>query len=56
MGEEARHFAFGIIALTWLFVILWVGISNGIHKDFEAPDPVDISGLLICDSPLTCSG
>jgi hypothetical protein len=56
VGAEARHFAFSIVALTCLFVVLWVGISNGIHKDFETPTPVRNSGLLICDSPLTCSG
>ncbi|KAH9014333.1 hypothetical protein EDB85DRAFT_2287593 [Lactarius pseudohatsudake] len=37
VGAGARSFAFGIVALTCLFVGLWVGISNGIHKDFETP-------------------
>ncbi|KAH9061349.1 hypothetical protein EDB87DRAFT_1560305 [Lactarius vividus] len=36
---EARRFAFVIVALASLFVVLWVGIGNGIHKDFEAPTP-----------------
>ncbi|KAH9170441.1 hypothetical protein EDB89DRAFT_2071956 [Lactarius sanguifluus] len=39
VGAEARYFAFGIVALTCLFVGLWVSISNGIHKDFETPTP-----------------
>ncbi len=47
VGAEARYFAFGIVALTCLFVVLWVGIGNGIHKDFETPTPVHSSGLLI---------
>ncbi|KAH8990580.1 hypothetical protein EDB92DRAFT_1946522 [Lactarius akahatsu] len=36
---EARRFAFGMVALASLFVVLWVGIGNGIHKDLEAPTP-----------------
>ena len=47
VGEKSRHIAFGIVALTWLFVILWVGVGNGIHEDFMAPTPVYTSGLLI---------
>ncbi|KAH9048658.1 hypothetical protein EDB83DRAFT_2632661 [Lactarius deliciosus] len=39
VGAEARSFAFGFVAFTCLFVVLWVGISNGIHKDFEKPTP-----------------
>ncbi|KAH9052532.1 hypothetical protein EDB87DRAFT_1722850 [Lactarius vividus] len=39
VGAQARSFAFGIVAFTCLFVVLWVGISNGIHKDFEKPTP-----------------
>ncbi|KAN0127157.1 hypothetical protein V8E53_015027 [Lactarius tabidus] len=39
VGAEARYFAFSIVALTCLFVVLWVGIANGIHKDFETPTP-----------------
>ena len=35
-----------MVALTCLFVILWAGIGNGIHKNFEAPIPVHISGLV----------
>ncbi|KAH9055184.1 hypothetical protein EDB87DRAFT_1344417 [Lactarius vividus] len=39
VGAEARSFAFWIVAFTCLFVGLWVGVSNGIHKDFETPTP-----------------
>jgi len=39
VGVRARHFAFGIVALASLFVALWVGIGNGIHKDLVTPTP-----------------
>ncbi|KAH8990251.1 hypothetical protein EDB92DRAFT_1763981, partial [Lactarius akahatsu] len=39
VGIRARHFAFGMVALASLFVALWVGIGNGIHKNFETPTP-----------------
>ncbi|KAI9445897.1 hypothetical protein H4582DRAFT_1868838 [Lactarius indigo] len=39
VGVEARYFAFGFVAFTCLFVALWAGISNGVHKDFEVPTP-----------------
>ncbi|KAH9061347.1 hypothetical protein EDB87DRAFT_1560456 [Lactarius vividus] len=39
VGIGARHFAFGMVAVASLFVALWVGIANGIHKNFEAPTP-----------------
>ncbi|KAN0127158.1 hypothetical protein V8E53_015028 [Lactarius tabidus] len=39
VGADARNFAFGIVALTYLFVVLWVSIGNGMHKDFETPTP-----------------
>ena len=47
VGADARNFAFGIVALTCLFVMLWVSIANGIHKDFDTPTPVHGSGFLI---------
>ncbi len=37
VGIRARRFAFGIVALASLFVALWVGIANGVHKNFETP-------------------
>ncbi|KAI9442154.1 hypothetical protein H4582DRAFT_2072711 [Lactarius indigo] len=39
VGIRARHFAFGVVALTSLFIALWVGIGNGLHKDFVTPTP-----------------
>ncbi|KAH9052530.1 hypothetical protein EDB87DRAFT_1570444 [Lactarius vividus] len=39
VGAEARYFAFGVVALTCLFVALWAGISNVVHKEFETPTP-----------------
>jgi len=39
VGAEARNFAFGIVGLACLYIVLWVGITNGIHKDFETPTP-----------------
>ena len=47
VGAEARCLAFGVVALTCLFVVLWVGVTNGIHKDFETPTPVRNPDLLI---------
>jgi hypothetical protein len=43
VGSRARYFAFGIVALATLFVALWVGLGNGLHKNFETPTPVSIS-------------
>ena len=40
IGIEARGFAFGLVGLTCVFIALWVGIGNGIHKKYEAPSPV----------------
>jgi len=39
VGGRARNFAFGIVAVATLFVALWVGIGNGIHKHYETPTP-----------------
>jgi len=39
VGIEARHFAFGIVALATLFIALWVGLGNGLHQNFETPTP-----------------
>jgi hypothetical protein len=40
VGLRARYFAFGLVALASLFVALWVGIGNGVHKNLVAPTPV----------------
>jgi hypothetical protein len=39
-GIEARGFAFGLVGLTCVFIALWVGIGNRVHKKYEAPSPV----------------
>jgi len=39
VGGRARNFAFGIVAVATLFVALWVGVGNGIHKRYETPTP-----------------
>ncbi|KAH9176402.1 hypothetical protein EDB89DRAFT_1903194 [Lactarius sanguifluus] len=39
IGIQARHFAFGTVALASLFTALWVGIGNGVHKNFVTPTP-----------------
>jgi hypothetical protein len=54
VGADARNFAFSIVALTCLFVVLWVSIANGIHKDFETPTPVrGFHFYHFCNSMLT---
>jgi O-antigen ligase len=44
-GIEARSLAFGLVGLACIFIALWVGIGNGVHKEYEAPSPV---GYFIC--------
>jgi len=39
VGIQARGFTFGLVGLTCVFTALWVGIGNGIHKNYEAPSP-----------------
>jgi len=39
IGIKARGFAFSIIGLVCVFIALWVGIGNGINKNYEAPSP-----------------
>ncbi|KAH9961213.1 hypothetical protein BC827DRAFT_1203226 [Russula dissimulans] len=39
VGIEARGFAFAIVGLTCIFIALWVGIANGVHRTYEAPSP-----------------
>jgi hypothetical protein len=46
VGGRARNFAFGIVAVATLFVALWVGVANGIHKHYETPTPVRFSDFL----------
>jgi hypothetical protein len=43
VGSQARCFAFGMVGLAILFIALWVGLGNGLDKNFETPTPVSIS-------------
>ena len=59
VGIRARCFAFGVVALTTLFIALWVGIGNGVYKDFETPTPVSYIYIQFSHRPvlpLTLSG
>ena len=46
IGTRARHVAFGIVALAALYIALWVGLGNDIHKHYETPTPVRSSDFL----------
>jgi hypothetical protein len=37
IGINARGVAFSLVGLTCVFIALWVGIGNGIHKNYESP-------------------
>ncbi|KAI0246387.1 hypothetical protein BJV78DRAFT_1286463 [Lactifluus subvellereus] len=39
VGIQARGFAFGLVGLACVFTALWVGLGNGLHKNYEAPTP-----------------
>jgi len=39
VGIEARGFAFTVVGLTCIFIALWVGIPNAVHRTYEAPSP-----------------
>ena len=43
MGIEARRPAFGLVGLICVFIALWVGLGNGLIKEYEAPTPVSYS-------------
>ena len=47
VGADARNFAFGVVALTCLYVVLWVSMGNGFHKDYETPTPVHGPSFII---------
>ncbi len=40
IGLRARGFALGLVCLACIFIILWVGIGGGIHKNYVTPTPV----------------
>ena len=50
VGIEARHFAFSIVAVATLYIVLWVSIGNDINKHYETPTPVCVSGFLTATS------
>ncbi|KAH9978831.1 hypothetical protein BGW80DRAFT_698771 [Lactifluus volemus] len=39
VGIEARRLAFGLVGLICVFIILCVGLGNGLNKKYEAPTP-----------------
>jgi hypothetical protein len=55
VGTRARHFAFGVVALTALYIALWLSFGNVIHKHYETPTPVRISDSHRYVSPVTFS-
>jgi hypothetical protein len=38
-ARAARLFAFGVVVLASLFIVLWVGIGNGTYRNYETPTP-----------------
>ena len=51
VGSQARGFAFGIVAVATLFDALWVGLGNGLHKNYITPTPVcNVSDFLTASS------
>ena len=50
VGIGARHFAFSIVAVATVYIVLWVSIGNGIHRHYETPTPVCVSGFLAATS------
>ncbi|KAF8502200.1 hypothetical protein F5888DRAFT_1177000 [Russula emetica] len=39
VGLKARGVAFSLVCLACVFIILWVAIGAGIHKNYETPTP-----------------
>jgi len=39
VGLKARGIAFSLVCLACVFIILWVAIGPGIHKNYETPTP-----------------
>jgi hypothetical protein len=58
VGLQARGVALGMVCLVCIFIILWVAIGAGIHKNYETPTPVRNSPLFfpILSSLLTLLG
>jgi hypothetical protein len=47
VGLKARGIALGLVCLTCVFIMAWVGVAIriGIHKNYETPTPVRNSPL-----------
>jgi hypothetical protein len=45
VGIKARGFAFGLVGFMCVFIALWVGLGDGLNKNYEAPTPVCHSKL-----------
>jgi hypothetical protein len=45
VGSRARGVAFGLVGLTWVFILLWVCIGNAIYHNYETPSPVSYFDL-----------
>jgi hypothetical protein len=54
-AQRARGIAFGIVGLVCVFIALWVGIGNGIYKNYDAPSPVCYFSCYPVFSPMTLS-
>jgi hypothetical protein len=40
---KSPRFGFSVVGVTCVFTALWVGIGDGIHKNYEEPTPVRYS-------------
>ena len=46
VGLKARGVALSLICLACIFIVLWVALGPGLHKNYEVPTPVRNSPLL----------
>jgi hypothetical protein len=40
---QSRMLGFSLVGVATVFTVLWLGIGNGIHKNYEEPTPVRYS-------------
>jgi hypothetical protein len=40
---QSRLLGFSLVGVATIFAVLWIGIGNGIHKNYEEPTPVRYS-------------
>ena len=45
VGLKARGVALSLVCLTCIFIVLWVALGPGLHKNYETPTPVRNSPL-----------